>query len=82
MRPVIAPEHRRLYGVFREDVRDHGIDGGRGVLDHGFGEPRLGDALPHELLFSRVDHVDGALVGGASLDAAEFWAIYQAGLAA
>jgi triosephosphate isomerase len=26
-----------------------------------------------------VDHVDGALVGGASLDAAEFWAIYQAG---
>jgi triosephosphate isomerase len=29
-----------------------------------------------------LDHVDGALVGGASLDAAEFWAIYQAGHAA
>ncbi|MGH6900489.1 MAG: triose-phosphate isomerase [Geminicoccaceae bacterium] len=26
-----------------------------------------------------IDHVDGALVGGASLDAAEFWAIYLAG---
>ena len=26
-----------------------------------------------------IDHVDGALVGGASLDAAEFWAIYEAG---
>jgi triosephosphate isomerase (TIM) len=26
-----------------------------------------------------IEHVDGALVGGASLDAAEFWAIYQAG---
>jgi triosephosphate isomerase len=29
-----------------------------------------------------VDRVHGALVGGASLDAAEFWAIYQAGRAA
>ena len=29
-----------------------------------------------------IDDVDGALVGGASLDAAEFWAIYQAGQAA
>ena len=29
-----------------------------------------------------LDHVDGALVGGASLDAAEFWAIYEAGQAA
>jgi triosephosphate isomerase (TIM) len=29
-----------------------------------------------------LDHVDGALVGGASLDAAEFWAIYLAGQAA
>jgi triosephosphate isomerase len=29
-----------------------------------------------------IDHVDGALVGGASLDAAEFWAIYLAGQAA
>jgi triosephosphate isomerase (TIM) len=29
-----------------------------------------------------IDNVDGALVGGASLDAAEFWAIYQAGRAA
>jgi triosephosphate isomerase len=28
-----------------------------------------------------IDHVDGALVGGASLDAAEFWAIYEAGRA-
>jgi triosephosphate isomerase len=27
-------------------------------------------------------HVDGALVGGASLDAAEFWAIFEAGRAA
>jgi triosephosphate isomerase (TIM) len=26
-------------------------------------------------------HIDGALVGGASLDAAEFWAIYAAGQA-
>ena len=26
-----------------------------------------------------LEHVDGALVGGASLDAAEFWAIYEAG---
>jgi triosephosphate isomerase len=26
-----------------------------------------------------IDNVDGALVGGASLDAAEFWAIYLAG---
>jgi triosephosphate isomerase len=25
-----------------------------------------------------IDHVDGALVGGASLDAEEFWAIYTA----
>jgi len=29
-----------------------------------------------------IDHVDGALVGGASLDAAEFFAIYRAGQAA
>jgi triosephosphate isomerase len=29
-----------------------------------------------------IDDVDGALIGGASLDAAEFWAIYQAGQAA
>jgi triosephosphate isomerase len=29
-----------------------------------------------------IEHVDGALVGGASLDAAEFWAIYEAGHAA
>ena len=29
-----------------------------------------------------IEHVDGALVGGASLDAAEFFAIYQAGQAA
>ena len=29
-----------------------------------------------------LEHVDGALVGGASLDAAEFWAIYEAGPAA
>jgi triosephosphate isomerase len=29
-----------------------------------------------------IEHVDGALVGGASLDAAEFWAIYEAGQAA
>jgi triosephosphate isomerase len=29
-----------------------------------------------------LEHVDGALVGGASLDAAEFWAIYEAGQAA
>jgi triosephosphate isomerase len=29
-----------------------------------------------------IDNVDGALVGGASLDAAEFWAIYLAGQAA
>jgi triosephosphate isomerase (TIM) len=28
-----------------------------------------------------IEHVDGALVGGASLDAAEFWAIYEAGRA-
>ena len=28
-----------------------------------------------------IEHVDGALVGGASLDAAEFWAIYEAGQA-
>ena len=28
-----------------------------------------------------IEHVDGALVGGASLDPAEFWAIYQAGRA-
>ena len=29
-----------------------------------------------------IEHVDGALVGRASLDAAEFWAIYEAGEAA
>ena len=29
-----------------------------------------------------IEDVDGALVGGASLDAAEFWAIHQAGQAA
>ncbi len=29
-----------------------------------------------------IEHVDGALVGGASLDPAEFWAIYEAGQAA
>jgi triosephosphate isomerase (TIM) len=29
-----------------------------------------------------LEQVDGALVGGASLDAAEFWAIYEAGQAA
>jgi triosephosphate isomerase len=29
-----------------------------------------------------LEHVDGALVGGASLDAAEFWAIFEAGQAA
>ena len=28
-----------------------------------------------------IEHVDGALVGGASLDAAEFWAIHEAGRA-
>jgi triosephosphate isomerase (TIM) len=28
-----------------------------------------------------IENVDGALVGGASLDAAEFWAIYEAGQA-
>jgi triosephosphate isomerase (TIM) len=28
-----------------------------------------------------IENVDGALVGGASLDAAEFWAIYEAGRA-
>jgi triosephosphate isomerase len=38
-----------------------------------------GPANAGEILATR--HVDGALVGGASLDPAEFWAIYQAGRA-
>jgi triosephosphate isomerase len=67
----------RTHGHLRARL-DRAIPGGQGLRILYGGSVKAANA--RDIL--GVDHVDGALVGGASLDAAEFWAIYQAGLAA
>ena len=84
--PVWAIGTGRTPGI--EDIaRTHGhlrarleqlVPGGREVRILYGGSVKAANAA----LILGIDHVDGALVGGASLDAAEFWAIYAAGQAA
>ena len=69
----IARAHRHLRGRLERLVPD-----GRGVRILYGGSVKAANAA--DIL--AIEHVDGALVGGASLDAAEFWAIYEAGQAA
>ena len=69
----IARTHRHLRARL-----ERRIPGGEGLRILYGGSVKAANA--GEIL--AIDHVDGALVGGASLDAAEFWAIYQAGQAA
>jgi len=67
--PQVAEVHAKLRKLLKERVKD-GAD--VPVLYGGSVKP----ANVLELL--SVANVDGALVGGASLDAADFWAIAQA----
>jgi triosephosphate isomerase (TIM) len=68
----IAVTHTRL----RERLERLAPDGGRVRILYG-GSVKAANA--GEIL--AIENVAGALVGGASLDAAEFWAIYEAGQA-
>src|SRR5690606_23005390 len=72
-----ADEIARAHGHLRERLEAAVPDGGRVRILYG-GSVKAANA--GEIL--AIPHVDGALVGGASLDAAEFFAIYQAGQAA
>jgi triosephosphate isomerase len=65
----VAEVHARIRALLKERVKQ----GGEVPILYG-GSVKPGNAL--ELL--SVANVDGALVGGASLDAADFWAIAQA----
>jgi triosephosphate isomerase len=64
----VAEVHAHIRALIKERVRD----GGEVPILYG-GSVKAANAL--ELL--SVANVDGALVGGASLDAADFWAIAQ-----
>jgi triosephosphate isomerase len=64
----VATVHARIRALLKERVKD----GAEVQILYG-GSVKPSNAL--ELL--SVAHVDGALVGGASLDAADFWAIAQ-----
>jgi triosephosphate isomerase len=72
-----AEEIARTHGHLRARL-EHLIRGGEGLRILYGGSVKAANA--GEIL--AIDHVDGALVGGASLDAAAFWAIYRAGQAA
>jgi triosephosphate isomerase len=69
-------EIARTHGHLRERLERVAPDGARLRILYG-GSVKAANA--GEILATL--HVDGALVGGASLDAAEFWAIYAAGQA-
>jgi triosephosphate isomerase len=69
-------EIARTHAHLRERLERVAPDGGRVRILYG-GSVKAANA--GEIL--AIPHVDGALVGGASLDAAEFWAIYAAGRA-
>jgi triosephosphate isomerase (TIM) len=71
-----ADEIARAHGHLRAQLARLVLDGERLRILYG-GSVKAANA--GEIL--AIEHVDGALVGGASLDAAEFWAIYQAGQA-
>jgi triosephosphate isomerase len=64
----VAAVHRRIRALLRERIKD----GAEVPILYG-GSVKPSNA--RELL--SVENVDGALVGGASLDAAEFWSIAQ-----
>ena len=70
-------EIARAHGHLRARLARRVADGERVRILYG-GSVKAANA--GEIL--AIEHVDGALVGGASLDAAEFWAIYAAGQAA
>jgi triosephosphate isomerase len=70
-------EIARTHAHLRERLKELAPDGAHVRILYG-GSVKAANA--GEIL--GVEHVDGALVGGASLDAAEFWAIYEAGQAA
>ena len=69
-------EIARTHAHLRERLERVAPDGARVRILYG-GSVKAANA--GEIL--AIPHVDGALVGGASLDAAEFWAIYAAGRA-
>ena len=70
-------EIARTHAHLRERLERLAPDGARVRILYG-GSVKAANA--GEIL--AIEHVDGALVGGASLDAAEFWIIYEAGQAA
>jgi len=72
-----APDIARTHGHLRAHL-ERRIPGGERLRILYGGSVKATNA--GEIL--AIDHVDGALVGGASLDAAEFFAIYRAGQAA
>jgi triosephosphate isomerase len=69
-------EIARTHAHLRERLKGLAPDGARARILYG-GSVKAANA--GEIL--AIEHVNGALVGGASLDAAEFWAIYEAGQA-
>ena len=71
-----ADEIARAHRYVRERLERLAPDDGRVRILYG-GSVKAANAA--DIL--AIEHVDGALVGGASLDAAEFWAIYEAGQA-
>ena len=75
-RTPVTDEIARAHGHLRARLRQLVPDGERARILYG-GSVKAANA--GEIL--AIGHVDGALVGGASLDAAEFWAIYEAGQA-
>jgi triosephosphate isomerase (TIM) len=72
-----ADEIARAHGHLRARLADL-VPAGAGVRILYGGSVKAANAAA----ILAIEHVDGALVGGASLDAAEFFAIYQAGQAA
>ncbi len=75
-RTPTSEEIARAHGFIRDKLKARFADGGAFGILYG-GSVKAENA--EEIL--AVDDVDGALVGGASLDAEGFWAIYKAGIA-
>jgi triosephosphate isomerase len=69
-----AEDIERTHGHLRARIEQR-VPGGRGVRLLYGGSVKAANAA--EILC--IDQVDGALVGGASLDAGEFWSIFLAG---
>ena len=65
------------HGHIRARLVERFAEGGDIAILYG-GSVKAANAAP----ILATPEVDGALVGGASLDAADFWAIYEAGVAA